>query len=214
MSRASRIWSRLAVLAVLATAAAAHAEGGGHGGGHGEPHVANWWHVGSEYAGSPALGLLMITFVIFVVGLVVLVRPKLSVYLENRSDDVRKAIEEAQRARKAAEERARAAEQKLANLEGEMVRLKADFEAQGKAELERVEKLAQEAAARIARDAEDTINAERERAELALRTEAARLALDLAETRIRGALNADDDARLQRALVAGLEVNVIKGGEA
>lgn len=208
---------QLAASALAASwSTAAFAEGGGHGGagGHGEPHVANWWHVGAEYANTPALGLLIITFTIFVGALVMLVRPKLAVYLENRSDDVKRAIDEAKRARDAAEARAREAEQKLANLESEMQRLKADFEAQGKAELERIEKLAHDAAARIARDAEDTINAERERAQLALRAEAARLALELAEETIRGALTPEDDARLQRSLVAGLDINVIKVGEA
>lgn len=214
MSRPPRIAQVFSPIVALLASARALAEAAGHGGAHGEPHVANWWHVGAEHADAPALGLLVITFVIFVVGLVVLVRPKLAVYLETRSDDVRKAIEEARRARDAAEARAREAEQKLANLASEMQRLKGDFEAQGRAELERVEAMAQDAAARIARDAQDTIEAERARAQLALQAEAARLALELAEEKIRGALSPEDDARLRRALLAGLEINVIKGGEA
>ena len=56
--------------------------------------------------------------------------------------------------------RAREAEQKLANLAGEMDKLRADFEVQGRAELVHIEKMAEEAATRIAKDAEDTIAAE------------------------------------------------------
>ena len=42
-----------------------------HGVEHGdiEPHVANWWGIGAKYAETPALGLLSITFLVFVGGL-------------------------------------------------------------------------------------------------------------------------------------------------
>lgn len=195
----------VALISGLVGATAALAEEAAHGGGHGEPHVANWWGVGPEYANTPALGFVMITFALFVGGLVYFVRPRLIVLLENRADTVKKAIEEARIARGAAEARALEAEQKLANLEEEMKRLKADFEQQGKAEMERIEKTARETAARIAKDAEDTIAAEAERAQAQLRAEAARLALELAEEKIRAALGTDDDARLQKALIANLE---------
>jgi F-type H+-transporting ATPase subunit b len=187
--------------ALLASASALAVEGGGHG----EPHVANWWGIGPEHAEAPALGFVMITFAVFVAGLFFALKNKVAVLLENRADFVKKAIEEAQRARDAAEARAREAEHKLQSLEGEMQRLKGDFEQQGKAELERIEKLAQETAARIARDADDTIAAEVERAQRALRAEAARLALELAEGKIKAALSAGDDARLQQTLIANLE---------
>lgn len=208
-----------ASLAALVASTAALAEEAAHGGGGHEPHVANWWGVGPEYAHAPALGFVMITFAVFVGALVYFLRPRIGVLLENRADTVKKAIEEARRAKDAAEARAREAEQKLQSLETEMKRLKADFEQQGQAELERVEKLAHEAAARISRDAEETIAAEAERARLTLRGEAARLALELAEEKIRGALGADDDARLQKALIANLETAprgtaAGKGGEA
>ena len=133
--------------------------------------------------------------------LVVALRKPLSIYLENRADTVKKAIDEARRAKDAAEARARDAEAKLAALGGEVKRLKADFEAQGQAEAERLEKLAHDAAARIARDAEDTIAAESQRAQLTLRQEAARLAVELAEERIKGALTDADELRLQKSLV-------------
>jgi F-type H+-transporting ATPase subunit b len=170
----------------------------------GAEHGINWWGVGQQYTEAPALGLLSITFVIFVAGLVWFVRPKLMTYLENRSDAVKKAIDEAKRAKEAAEARAKDAEMRLQNLEQETAKMRADFESQGKAEAERLEKLAQETAARIARDAEETIGAEADRARAALRAEAAKLALEMAEERIKAALNGNDDARLQKALVDGL----------
>jgi len=176
-----------------------------HGEGGEESHAINFWSIGPEYAERPALGFLAITFVVFVVGLVWVLRPRVATLLENRSDAVRKAIDEAKRAKEAAEARARDAEQKLKNLEGETARLVKDFEEQGKAETERLEKMAHEAAARIAKDAEDTISAEAERARQMLRAEAAKLALEMAEEKIRAALSGADDTRLQKALIDGLE---------
>lgn len=199
-----RLLARLfVIIPVITGAAAGFAKSAEHGAGGGEHHaqVKNWWGIGSEYATSPALGLLSITFLAFVVLLVVALKKPLSIYLENRADTVRKAIDEAKRAKDAAEARARDAEAKLAALGGEVQRLKADFEAQGKAEAERLEKLAHDTAARIAKDAEDTIAAEAQRAQLTLRQEAARLALELAEERIKGAISDADEQRLQKSLM-------------
>jgi F-type H+-transporting ATPase subunit b len=177
----------------------------GAAGGHHEPHISNVWGIGAQYAQTPALGFLTITFLVFVLGLFFILRKPIAILVENRSDAVRKAIEEAQRAKAAAEARAKEAEAKLASLDDEMKRLRSDFEVQGKAEMARIEKLAEETAVRIAKDAEDTIAAESDRARQTLRAEAARLALELAEERIRAALSSDDDARLQKALIAGLD---------
>lgn len=194
--------SLVSSLVLLSSTIARAAEGAG---GHHEPHISNVWGIGAQYAETPALGFLTITFLVFVLGLFFILRKPIAVLVENRSDAVRKAIEEAQRAKAAAEARAREAEAKLAALDSEMKKLRADFEVQGKAEMARIEKMAEETAVRIAKDAEDTIAAEADRARQTLRAEAARLALELAEEKIRGALSGDDDARLQKALIAGLD---------
>lgn len=200
--------SLLFSVAAYAAGGAPGGAGGAHGGGSGEvhhPHVSNWWGLGEQYKETPALGFLTITFFVFLTGLILLAKKPINIYLENRADTVKKAIEEARRAKDDAERRAREAEAKLAALDDEVRRLKGDFEAQGKAELERLEKVGREAAARIAKDAEDTIAAETERARQVLRAEAARLALETAEQRIRAAVTPDDDARLRQALVQHLQ---------
>lgn len=175
------------------------------GGGDHHAHVANWWGIGEQYKDTPALGLMAVTFLVFLVGLIALLKKPLNIYLENRADTVKKAIEEARRAQDDAERRAREAEQRLAALDVEVQRLKSDFEAQGKAEAERLEKVGRDTAARITKDTEDTIAAEIERAQQALRAEAARLALEAAEVRIKAAVTQDDDARLRSALVQHLQ---------
>ncbi len=179
----------------------AHASGGGH-------HEAslsdiNWFGI-EGHADSPALGYLTITFLIFAIGLVYLVRKPLSLHLMTRADTVERAIAEATKAREDAERRARDAEAKLAALDGEVKKMKADFESQGKAEADRIERAAGDMSARIAKDAEDTIGAETERAREVLRAEASKLALQLAEERIKTMLNAADDDRLKKSLISDL----------
>jgi len=204
------LFSLIPFATALLAAASASAKGSENGGAAAEHHEAhfsdiNWFGIGADHSDAPALGFVFVTFAVFAGALVFLIRPKLVVLLENRSDDVKKAIDEAKRAKDAAEARARDAEEKLANLANEMTRLKQDFEAQGKIEMERIEKMAHQTAARIAKDAEDTIAAEAVRAQHTLRAEAARLALELAEERIKGALSKEDDVRLHGSLLNGLE---------
>ena len=188
-----------AVAAEHGEAAAAH--GGGH---HAAPHVSNWWGMGEQYADTPALGWLTITFLIFVGVLVFFARPAIKRYLENRADVVEKAMAEARRAKEDAERRAREAEAKLAALSGEVDKMKAEFVAQGQLEAQRIAAAAADMAKKIGRDAEDTIAAESQRAMEALRVEASRLALQIAEDRIKQMLSAADDERLKGSLLQGL----------
>lgn len=184
-------------------AAAAHGEAaaGGH---HGAPHVSNWFGIGEQYADTPALAWLTVTFLVFVGLLVWFGRPAIKKHLETRADTVEKAIAEARRAREDAEKRAKDAEAKLAALAGEVEKMKAEFTAQGQLESERINVAAADMAKKIARDAEDTIGAETERAKEALRVEASKLALQLAEERIKQLLTDADDGKLKTSLIQGL----------
>lgn len=198
----------LAIASLVLSSSSALAEGGGH---H-EPHIANVWGVGPEFSATPAIGLLAITFVIFVVVLafgipklgVPGVVPVLTKYLGTRADAIEQAMAEAKKAKEDAERRAKDAEHKLAALEGEVARMQADFEAQGKLEAERIHKAAGEMATKIAKDAEDTIAAELQRAREQLRAEASALALKLAEERIQKLLTPADDQKLKKSLIAEL----------
>lgn len=178
-----------------------HVAAAGH---HGAPHVSNWWGMGEQYADTPALGWLTITFLIFVSVLVFFARPALKRYLETRADVVEKAMAEARRAKEDAERRARDAEAKLAALSGEVDKMKAEFAAQGQLESQRIAATAAEMAKKIGKDAEDTIGAETQRAMEALRVEASRLALQIAEDRIKQMLSSADDERLKGSLLQGL----------
>ncbi|MFZ9886085.1 MAG: hypothetical protein ACO3JL_01180 [Myxococcota bacterium] len=191
----------LLLLVISSLALPALAAGGG-GGGHHEPHVANWWGALSEVnAHAPALGWLTITFGLFLAIVYKALRRPLTNYLEARSDEVKNALEEARQARADAEAKARAYEDRLANLGAEIDALKSEFKSRGEAELRRLEQAGQAAAARIAKDAEDTIGAETERAQQALKNEAARLSLQLAADTLKTAIETSDHSRLEQAFL-------------
>jgi F-type H+-transporting ATPase subunit b len=216
---------RIAILAALllatVSATAASAESphetsntGGtyekHAGGHTshEAHFSDICWVSCPHADGDAHRIpvlpLAATFLIFLGILWKFGLPSLRQTIASRSNTVRDEIEKASRAKADAEVRAAAAEAKLAALTTEVKRMKDDFTAQGKAEIVRMEAAAKDLAARLSRDAEETIVAETARATASLQAEASRLALVSAEERIRAALNADDDARLQKTLLQDL----------
>lgn len=183
------------------------AAGGGseHGGGHhGAPHVENWWNLGSDYAHAPALGFLSITFLVFVGLMYAALKKPLGGYIEQRSNDVKNALEEAQKAKAEAEARAAEYEDRLQKLDGELEQLKSDFRSRGEAEMKRLEVAGKAAADRVLKDAEDTIAAEFEKAQNALKLEASRLALGVAEEKIKEQIATADHGRLESGFVADL----------
>lgn len=166
------------------------------------PQVVNWWGALSEQnADAPALGWMFVTFFMFCAIIYLSVRRPLATYLANRSDEIKNALEEAKQARAEAEAKAREYEERLANLDNEIESLKQEFRTRGEAEVRRLEQAGKDAAARISKDAEDTIAAEFERAQHALKQEATRLALELAEDRVREVIKVDDHQRLEKAFL-------------
>lgn len=192
------------VLVALLTSSPAHAAGGGEGGHH-EPHVANWFSVAPEVnAEAPALGWMMFTFAVFVFIVYRAVARPFANFLEARHLTVKSAIEEARKAKDEAEKKQREYEEKLARLDDEVAKLKGEFEARGRAEIERLEAAGKAASARILKDAESTISAELKQAEVTLKAEASRLALELAEEQIKAALSDADESRLRKDFLQGL----------
>lgn len=176
--------------------------GGGHGGGHHEPHVTNWVSLGEVNKHAPALAWLSLTFVIFVGILLYFVKRPLGNYLEHRHVSIKNAIEEARIAKEEAERKKREYEQRLQQLDDEVVKMRAEFEARGRSEMERLEAAGKAAAERILKDAESTIAADFARAQDALKAEASRLALQLAEQRISAALTEADEAQLRTSFIS------------
>lgn len=168
-------------------------------------HSINWWGLGSQYKDSPALGWLTITFLIFIWILVRSIKKPLSLYLETRSNDIRKAIEEGKEARLRGEEKLRLYEVKLQSLDQEIAKLKSSFMEQAVAEKAEKERLAEEASVRILKDTKDTIKANYERSKNRLAQEVIRKALADAQKTIMENERAPMDDYLKERLVSDLK---------
>lgn len=168
-------------------------------------HSINWWGLGSQYKDAPALGWLTVTFLIFIWILVRSVKKPLSLYLETRSNDIRKAIEEGKEARLRGEEKLRLYEAKLQSLDQEIAKLKNSFMEQAAAEKAEKERWAKEASERILRDTKDTIKANFERSKNRLAQEVIRKALTDAQKTIMENERAPMDEYLKERLVSDLK---------
>lgn len=173
-----------------------HASGQGHG--------INWWHLGSAYKDAPALGWLLITFMIFVYALARVIKKPLSLYLQMRSKDIRQQIEEGVRAKKESEEKLRSYEAKLQSLDSEIEIMRTHFLEQAEAEKRERERSAKELETRIMREADDTIKANYERQKNRLAEEVVEKALVIAEQVITGSKRKDVDSALKSSFVHDL----------
>lgn len=167
-------------------------------------HGINWWHLGSEYKDAPALGWLSITFLVFVYCIIKAVKKPLSLYLETRSKDIKRAIEEGQKAKAQAQEQLANYEQKLASLSKEIERMKQQFLEQAEAEKKEKMRLAHEIEQRIVRDTEDTIRANYTRAKNRLAQEMIELALQHAQKHIVEHQREDMDQLLKKQMITDL----------
>lgn len=122
-----------------------------------------------------------------------------------RADAIVAAIGEAARVKQEAEERRREAEAKLAGLEQEIARLRAEAQRDAAAEAERLRQLAREEARKIERAAQAEILAAERAARLELKAAGARLAVARAEALLRQEINAASEATLFRSFVKDLE---------
>ncbi len=167
--------------------------------------TANWLDSDSEaYAvvrlGSQTISLLIVLGVLFVYA-----RPAISDFVKDRALAGRKQLTDSANARREAEQRAAGLESRLASIEAEIARIRADAEVEAAGEEARLLERAKEESARIATVAERKIRDEVNRARVALRTEAVELAVQLAETSLRGAIGTADQQRLAREFLESLK---------
>lgn len=135
-----------------------------------EFHI-NWWDLSNKEA--PALGWYLITFVLFVGIIVRYLRKPLALYLEARTLEIRKAMEEAKLAREAAQAKMAEYEKKVAALDAEIAQLKSDFMTRGEQEREAFEKSAHKMAQQITKEAEENLVTEVRHALMSLKSDMA-----------------------------------------
>lgn len=167
----------------------------------------NWWHLGAEYKDAPALGWLTITFIIFVYMLARVLRQPLSLYLETRSKDIKKQIEEARIAKEASVAKLKLYEEKLRTLDQEIDKMKKAFIDQAESEKRERVRIAKETEERILREADDTIKANFEKSKLKLADEVVAEALVRAKETILNQKREEVDAFLQASFVSDLKAS-------
>jgi F-type H+-transporting ATPase subunit b len=180
------------VLLPLCAAAAAYAaeEGGAHGGG-GIP----WGEILKQ----------AVNFAILAGVLGYFLRKPLSSFLKERSELLRKSIEDAAKARGDAAEKLAAVETRLSGLSAEVARMNARMDAEAKAEAELIQKTYAAEIAGIRAQAEFTGQQEVKKAREELRREASDLAARAAEELVRKTLSPEDQERLVRENIQKIE---------
>jgi len=144
-------------------------------------------------------------FVVLAAGIGYLARKNGGPFFASRSLQIRKEMIEAGEVRKEAEERAAAVDRKLANLAGDLAKLRAESEQERQAEAERLSRHRDAERAKIQAHAERDIEAAGKAARLELKRYAAALAVELAEQKIRAGMTAQTQDRLVSGFVRDLE---------
>ena len=125
--------------------------------------------------------------------------------LRLRSEEISQKIAEGARAREAAERQRREVQAKLAGIEQEVARIRADAQRDAEAEAVRLRALARKEAEVIERAAQSEIRAAERAAQLELKAFAARIAVDRAEALLADRMTPEAQSALFHRFVADLE---------
>lgn len=175
---------RLLPLAFLAAASAAAAAEGAAGHGEGIP----WGDVFKQ----------AVNFAILVGALVYFLKKPISSFLKDRSEQLRKSIEEATRAREEAAGKLAAIESRMARLGDDIAEMNRKMEAEAGDEARRIREAAQAEIERVRTQAQFAADQEVKKARMELRKEAAELATHAAEEIVKKAITPEDQERLAR----------------
>lgn len=138
----------------------------------------------------------VVNFLILFGGLTFLLRKPAKAMLIRQTAAVGDSIRQAESGRTEAESRAAASRAKVAGLAGEVAALKAEAEAEGKRESERIAKAARDEAERLKKLTRQELEAQVRRGVGELKSYAAARATDLARERIRQRLTPERQAQL------------------
>jgi F-type H+-transporting ATPase subunit b len=183
----------LPAAAILLTAAVAFASGEGDAG-HGAPGIP-WGEIAKQ----------AVNFAILAGVLVYFLRKPVSSYLKERSELLRKSIDDAANARAEAARKLDAIEARTAMLAAEIARMNAKMESEAAAEAQALRDTATAEIARIRTQAEFTGEQEVKKARQELQKEASLLSAQAAEDLVRKTLSPEDQERLVRENLEKIE---------
>ena len=190
--RVLRVLATPAVLLFAAAAAFAAEESGAHQGGG--AHIP-WGEIIKQ----------AINFLILAGVLVYFLRKPLSSFLKERSELLRKAIDDAAKARAEAAEKLAAIEARTAKLADEIAGMNAKMDVEAAAEARRLQETAAAEISRIRAQSEFTGEQEVKKAREELRREASLLSAHAAEEIVRKTLSPEDQERLVRENLEKIE---------
>jgi len=192
IGRALRVVAPLAASLCVAAVALAAEEGGAQHGG--AVHIP-WGEIVKQ----------AINFLILAGVLVYFLRKPVSSFLKERSELLRKAIDDAAKARAEAAEKLAAIETRTANLADEIAGMNAKMDAEAAAETRRLQETATVEISRIRAQSEFTGEQEVKKAREELRLEASLLSARAAEELVRKTLSPEDQERLVRENLEKIE---------
>jgi F-type H+-transporting ATPase subunit b len=150
----------------------------------------------SHESGSSGMLGKIVNFVILFGGLTFALYKPAKNFLAKRTEDIRKALDEARAARLNAEGKLEEARQKIAVLEVEVARIRAEAEAEGRKEKDAIRALAENEAQRIRSFAQQEIDFHLKSGIQELKEYTAELATAMAEARMKDTLTAADQSAL------------------
>lgn len=169
------------------------AAGGGES--HGDGHSINWIQMVSLFA----------NFAIFFGFLYYKLRPTVGTSLKARRETMAKELNEAREKQREAEAQLAAYRDKLNNLESEVQRIVAAYEAEARADAKRLEEDTEKALARLERESDFTIRQEIRKAEKTLRRATVDATMERAEAIVRKRITTADHRRLADQYVGRIE---------
>lgn len=179
-------------LVLVAAVAGAAQEGGAH------PAGIPWWEIFKQ----------AVNFAILVGILVYFLKRPLATFLSERSAMLRKAIDDAARARADAASRLAAIQAQMARLSEEIDRVNGRMEAEAAEEAQRIREAASAEAERIQAQARVAADQEVKKARVELRREAAELSTRTAAEIVARGMTPEDQERLVRENIAKLRETV------
>jgi F-type H+-transporting ATPase subunit b len=153
----------------------------------------------------------LINLIILIAVLVYLLRKPVAQFFYQRSQQIRKALEEGRQALDSAQSKLRAAEEKMLQLEQEIAALKEAAMREMASERERMHEAAEAETERILASAQSTIETATQRAKLELKKHAALQACELAAKMVQEQLNPERQARLVGSFIEGLPQTTERG---
>jgi len=149
----------------------------------------------------------IINFVILVIGILLAWFKGIKPMLEKRGEEIKKALEDARRAKDEADKKALEFKEKLSLLERKIQEIQQELKMEGEAEKERIISEAEAAAAKIAEQAKLAASREVKKAKEELRQVAAGLAVEMAREILARELTPDDQKRLVKGYIDDLRLN-------